>query len=286
MLKHVSLFFFIFCSFAKLSAQTDSLVFDKKVIDCENKWVAYPLKKAEKYAFGFIYLDTQAGLTINMEGFFSIVNGVFTPEKLTKTVSHKIRLKPRSRPVMIIPEPRFKELDIPEKPEWLKFYETKSDSLKHWLAWGTYLNANNESKRALNYLEKIYAVNSSYKGLPFELSYSYNALGNFEKAIPILEKVLQSEPEDCSLYKELSFAKMHLNMLEEAENVYKKMLESCHDNKQKGEVSFNLATIYHNKHDFDKTKIWLEESKQWINKDNKLYFSLLQLENLINTQTK
>lgn len=50
----------------------NALKFDKSNIQCEDKWVAYQMNKDSIYNFGFIYVDNQAGLTLNYEGDFKI----------------------------------------------------------------------------------------------------------------------------------------------------------------------------------------------------------------------
>jgi len=48
----------------KINAQTE-LLFNKKFIDSEDKWVAFQKDSDNKYGFGFIYIDEEAGLTLN-----------------------------------------------------------------------------------------------------------------------------------------------------------------------------------------------------------------------------
>jgi hypothetical protein len=55
----------------------NQLKFDKRNVQCEDKWVAFQMNKDSTYTFGFIYIDSQAGLTFNSEGQFKIEkNGI------------------------------------------------------------------------------------------------------------------------------------------------------------------------------------------------------------------
>src|SRR5437868_4916734 len=101
----------------KLTAQ-DNLKFDKRFVQSEDKWVAFQKDKDGEYTYGFIYIDAQAGLTLNYEGKFMInSSGNFIPTKLDST-NLKIRLQPNNVHVAFIPEDKFGELKISKVPEW------------------------------------------------------------------------------------------------------------------------------------------------------------------------
>jgi len=69
-----------------------NLNFDKRFVECEDRWVAFQKGEDGTYAYGFIYIDAQAGLTLNYEGNFTIAaDGTFVPKKLDST-NFKIRL--------------------------------------------------------------------------------------------------------------------------------------------------------------------------------------------------
>ena len=55
----------------RLNAQT-ILNFDKRFVQSEDKWVAFEPEEDSSYAYGFIYIDEEAGLTLNYEGTFKI----------------------------------------------------------------------------------------------------------------------------------------------------------------------------------------------------------------------
>ena len=122
--------FIIFALFTSTLKAQSSLQFDKLFIDSEDKWVAFQIDKDSSYAYGFIYVDEVAGLTLNHEGNFKVSKiGNFTPKKLEST-SIKVRLQPNNVRVAYVPESKFKELNISATPEWLKYYKTDTLSVK------------------------------------------------------------------------------------------------------------------------------------------------------------
>jgi hypothetical protein len=107
-----------------INAQT-TLKFEKRYVQCEDKWIAKQMNQDSTYVFGFIYIDSQAGLTLNYEGRFKIINNVFVRQK-EDMPSFKARLEPNRVAVAEIPEERFKELGIKKTPEWLKYYHCRT----------------------------------------------------------------------------------------------------------------------------------------------------------------
>lgn len=113
-----------------------TLRFNKRFVESEDKWVAFQKDKDGTYVYGFIYIDAQAGLTLNYEGRFTIAeNGTFMPAKLDST-NLKVRLEPNQVRVAFIPEEKFAELQITATPDWLKYYKTDTGSVKRLYRWG------------------------------------------------------------------------------------------------------------------------------------------------------
>src|SRR5215203_2346613 len=196
----------LFVFVGEINAQT-LLQFDKRYVQCEDKWVAFKINKDNVYPFGFIYIDAVAGLTFDSEGTFTVnEKGEFVAKK--DTISVKYRLEPNQNLVAIIPGQKFKELGISEFPDWLKYYKTDTGSVQRLYRWGYFYNAWNESEKALIYLERAQTINSKFGGLEFELAFAYNALERYEKAVTVLKSAIATSPQDCLLYKELSFAEM------------------------------------------------------------------------------
>ena len=239
------------------------LKFDKRFVHCEDKWVAFQLDKDSSHSYGFIYIDAQAGLTLNYEGKFKISStGSFLPEKLDST-NLKIRLKPNNVQVAIIPESKFEELQIPAIPEWLKYYKTDTASIERLYRWGYMYNGWNECAKALTYLEKAEKLNPNFKGLSVELAFSYNCLNEFDKAILVLQNALNANPTDAYTNKELIYAQLKSGQLDKAAESCKKAIEVCPDKTYNGENCYNLLHSYYLKKDKKNFNLWLPETKKW-----------------------
>ena len=145
-----------------LNAQ-NILKFDKRNVQCENKWIVRQIDKDSIYTFGFIYIDSQAGLTFNYEGKFKIdKNGKFIRIK-EEPISQKQRLVPNRIALAEIPEDKFKELTIEKEPSWMKFYKGDVNSVEHLYRWGYIYNGYQESEIALTYLEKADKINPNFE---------------------------------------------------------------------------------------------------------------------------
>lgn len=246
--------------------QAQPLTFNKRFVECENHWVVFPPKDSA-YDYGFIYIDTQAGLTLEYQGKFTISPDGSFVQKLKmdsgKTGNVKIRLKPNNVRVAFFPASRYGDLHLTETPDWLKFYQTDTNSVARLFRWGFLYNSWNESAKALTYLQRAQAIDPTFKGLQFELGYAYNALQQYDKAIPVLENALQTAPKDCNLYKELSFAQMHLAQLDKAAESCQKGIEYCTDKAMKAEIAYNLTYQYYLVKDKAKFATWAGEVRKW-----------------------
>ena len=98
-------YLFIFFLLITVNAKAQIILnFDKRFVQCEDNWVAFQKDKDNKYMYGYIYIDAQAGLTLNYEGTFTISqDGRFIPQKIDST-NLKVRLKPNEVKVAIIPQ--------------------------------------------------------------------------------------------------------------------------------------------------------------------------------------
>jgi tetratricopeptide (TPR) repeat protein len=182
----------------------DKLIFNTKFVQSEDKWVAFEADSIGSHNFGFIYIDSQAGLTFDYTGSFKIeANGKFILKKKELEGSMKVRLEPNNKLVAIIPESHFSELEISKFPSWLKYYKEDENSIERLYKWGYMYNGWGECAKALEFLEKANRINPDYKGLRVELGFSYNCLNQSQKAIVILEEAIKHEPNDAYIYKEL-----------------------------------------------------------------------------------
>jgi tetratricopeptide (TPR) repeat protein len=249
------LLFFVILFATKLNAQT-TLNFDKRFVQSEDKWVAFKPDKDSTYAYGFIYIDAQAGLTLNYEGTFKILpTGEFVPKKLDST-NMKVRLQPNSVLVAFIPDTKFQELKISPVPEWLKYYKTDTSSVERLYRWGYMYNGWDECAKALTYLERAEKINPKYKGLAVELSFSYNCLKQYGKAEAILEEEIKTNPTDAYVNKEYIYTLTKNNKIDNAVNQFENSLKSLNDNQYNAENCYNILQYYYNQKDKGNFNKW------------------------------
>jgi tetratricopeptide (TPR) repeat protein len=261
------LILFILLTF-KLNAQIN-LKFDKRFVECEDKWVVFKINEDSTYTFGFIYIDEQAGLTLNREGNFKIkIDNSLKVEKL-KEASIKIRLQANNTKVALLPSNTFKELQIEARPKWLKFYKTDTTSVKRLYKWGYMYNGWNECSKALSYLTKAKKIDPKFEGLNVELAFSYNCLKEFGKAEQILDEELKLKPTDAYVNKEYIYAISKTENIEKAIKQYLKSLETVKEKNYNAENCFNILQFFYNKKDKKNFNIWYEELNKCSN-DNKM----------------
>lgn len=264
----------------KINAQNE-LVYDKKFIDSEDKWVAFQKDDENKYAFGFIYIDSEAGLTLNHEGSFIISDkGTYISQKIDSAFI-KVRLENNQVKVAWIPENKFQDLKVSQTPEWLKYYKSDIDSPKRLLKWGYLYNSWGKCSNALTYLEKAYNIDSKYKDLGVELAYSYNCLGEYEKAISIMKNVVKRNPNDSYSNKELIYAQIKFGELKEASKSVKKAIKNT-DGKYNGENLYNLLFSYFEINDLENTLKWIEHARKWNVNNEQILNSINLIEQKIN----
>lgn len=270
-MKHL-IFLLIF--FPIISYAQPYLNFDKRFVQSEDRWVAFQMDKDSSYPYGFIYIDAQAGLTLNYQGNFKISpTGIFTPKKID-SVNVKVRLPANNVLVAFIPEDKFKELNLSSIPDWLKYYKTDTASVERLYKWGFMYNGWNECAKALTYLEKAQKINPNFKGLSVELAFSYNCLKQYDKAIKVLEHALTIDSTDAYTNKELIYAQIKLGRLDEASERCRKALKICTDQTYNGENCYNLLHSYFEKNDKLNFNLWLTETKKWTSSNAELTRSI------------
>jgi tetratricopeptide (TPR) repeat protein len=274
MTKYLLVFLTIFTS--ALQAQ-DVLKFDKRFVESEDKWVAFNKGKDSTYMYGFIYIDAQAGLTLNYEGTFTISDsGKFIPEKIENSIM-KTRLRNNNVHVAFIPENKFAELRIDTVPDWLKIYKSDTASVERLYHWGFMYNGWNECAKALTYLERAQKINPKFEGLPVELAFSYNCLGQFDKAVLILQSELKENPADAYTNKELVYALIKSGQLSKAANACKKAIAICPD-KFNGEMCYNILHSYFEKKDKANFNLWAAETRKWTSSNPSVTRSIAGME--------
>jgi tetratricopeptide (TPR) repeat protein len=272
-------YFLSLLTFFSTTLQAQNILkFDSRFVQSEDKWVAFQMDKDSSYAYGFIYIDAQAGLTLNYEGNFKISQaGNFIPKKLDST-NMKVRLQPNNVRVAFIPESKFEELQITAVPEWLKYYKTDTATVERLYRWGYLYNGWGECAKALTYLERAEKVNPKFKGLYVELAFSYNCLNQFNKAILVLQTTLETNPTDAYVNKEIIYAQIKSGELNKASESCKRAITVCTDKSYNGENCYNLLYEYYVKKDKTNFNLWLAQTKKWTSANADLTRSIKTME--------
>jgi tetratricopeptide (TPR) repeat protein len=271
-MKHLALFLLIFT--LTIHAQNE-LKFDKRYVESEDQWVAFAADSIGNHIYGFIYIDSEAGLTLDYSGTFSIENGKYISKKKVTEGSMKYRLEPNNNTVAFIPDARLKELAVDKIPDWLQYYKKNEGSIGRLYRWGYLYNGYHECEKALTYLEKAEKIDPDFSGLQTELAFSYNALGRFEEAETALKKALKTNPLDCYTLKELAYTYKNLLQAEKSAEVYNKMAVACNEKNYIQETAYNLAFHYYEQKDKKNFKKWAKEARKW--GDNNQYTQQLAL---------
>lgn len=249
-----SLMIFLLTAF-NLQAQTN-LTFNKRFVECEDKWVAFKIDKDSTNSYGFIYIDEEAGLTFNYEGKFKLKpDNTYLIEK-NKEANIKVRLEPNNVTVAIIPESMYKDLQIDSIPEWLKYYKTNLNSVSRLYKWGFMYNGWNECNKALEFLLKVKSIDANYKGLAVELAYSYNCLNDYNKASEVLEGAIKDDPTNAYINKEYIYTLINKKEIDKSIEQYNKSIKLNVENTYNAENCFNILGYYYKQKDNKNFNIW------------------------------
>ncbi|ESU18690.1 hypothetical protein FCR2A7T_20920 [Flavobacterium cauense R2A-7] len=259
-MKKLILFIVLFSTI--YSVAQDKLNFNTKFTQSEDKWVAFSADSLGSHIFGFIYIDSEAGLTFDYSGSFKIdSNGKYLLKKKEMEGAIKHRLQPNNVLVAIIPESHFAELGVSKFPEWLKYYKEDENTIERLYKWGYMYNGWGECAKALEFLEKANKINPDYKGLRVELGFSYNCLGQSQKAISILKAALKTEPKDAYIYKELLYSQIHNDQLDDAVKTYDKVVAEIADKTYNAENAFNILGVYFRQKNIKKFNEWIKKTQ-------------------------
>ncbi|MFV0531157.1 MAG: tetratricopeptide repeat protein [Flavobacteriales bacterium] len=252
------LFLLIVLITTKLNAQSD-LKFDKRFVESEDKWVVFQKSEDNLYPYGFIYIDSEAGLTLNYEGTFKISPiGEFIPTKLDST-NMKIRLEPNNVLVAFIPKNKFAELKINSIPDWLKYYKTDENTIERLYNWGYMYNGWNECEKALTFLEKAENIDPKYKGLAVELAFSYNCLNQYDKAENILEEDIKTNSADAYVSKEYIYTLTKNKKIDKAIEQYNIAKKTIVDKQYDAENCYNILQYFYFQKDKENFNNWYKE---------------------------
>jgi hypothetical protein len=255
------------------------LSYDVRMSDCENRWVAlYHKPDDADYTYGFVYIDPQAGFTLHYFGRFTIDDGGnyhAAPNPLpSDKASLKIRLD-QNGIAALLPARALAQLQLPQRPGWMKYYEDEADPVIHKVNWGFFYNGIGDSKRALGFLEPAYKDRPDAPRVVFELTYAYNATERPEDAIRVAKSEFAKNPKDELLCREMAFAYLHLKSYKDATAQYQACIALCGDSEsqmaEKSELAMNLGSAYEALGDTANRNAWLEKAKSWAPKGSPVY---------------
>ncbi|PZW37630.1 tetratricopeptide repeat protein [Mesonia algae] len=240
------------------------LNFDTKYYDAVDNWVVFPKKETDStYAYGFIYIDQMAGITLRYGGTLKIEKDKFVSSAKANNSMIIHRLTKKTNNVYQFSDKQISELDLQKEPEWLSTYKSNENTAEYLKDIGNHLNHAGAVDKALVPLLKAYKIEPHLKGLEFELSFAYNALKEFNKAIEILEKAIENNPNDYQFYRELGYSYMNLEQIDEAEKTYLKGIKISTSDFEKSEMSVNMAQAYFRKKNEKKFNEWSEKTLKY-----------------------
>lgn len=277
-MKRLFLILLVFTAI-KINAQ-NNLIFNNRFIECEDKWVAFQMDKDSSYTYGFIYIDSEAGLTLNLEGSFKYQSDSSLIIEKIKDANIKSRLENNNVKVAVIPESMYSDLQIDSIPDWLKFYKTDAVSINRLYKWGYMYNGWGLCDKALGFLLKAKSIDSEYDGLLVEIAYSYNCLKKFDLSEEVLVEALQINPTDAYTNKEYIYTLTQQKKIQKAIEQYEKSLELGIDDTHNAENCFNILAQFYYKKDVKNFKIWVKELKKWPNSNTQIdtYVNLMKKE--------
>jgi tetratricopeptide (TPR) repeat protein len=268
-------------SFAQSKTNTDtSLKFNQWYTKLERKWVVLNKSDTAKtYSYGYIYIDSQAGFTYDLQGVFTADknNKYVNDPSVFKGQSVKYRIAPNWQLVALLPPTHFAELGIQPEPDWVKSYYTYTDTVAHNYRWGWIYNDLNESELALPYLNKANTIKPHEPNIEFELAFAYNVLSDYDNAIKVLETAIPNKPDNMVFYKELGYAYLKKKLYNQAIATYKKGIDNAPDKKSdaKGELAFNLASCYKSTGNMADYKTWMQKAKEFALPESPYYQQII-----------
>ncbi|SEA22700.1 Tetratricopeptide repeat-containing protein [Arachidicoccus rhizosphaerae] len=230
------------------NGQQSSLQFNCPIISALDHWVAFPMQKDSAYPFGYIYLDIQAGVTLEYAGSFKITKSgdfALVPGSLPKDAGVKIRMEPGPRLLAFIPGGQFGALKIQKVPSWRKNYDYDSSKPEVLYQLGFTYNAWQQYNKALNYLQRAQQLNPDIQGLNTELAFAYNALYLFDSAELILSKEMKLHPKDDYTTKEYIYTASHNKHIKQAIDAFENMLKIKPGYSYAAESTINIMGFYY-----------------------------------------
>lgn len=233
----------------------DQLVFSKLFIEAHEQWIALPPDSSGNHSFGFVYIDTQAGLTLDFGGSFSILADGSFKKQPSEKLSIKYRIPHNARKVAIIPEHKLVDLGVTPIPGWLKIYQGEQPTANRFYRLGFIFNEWQQCEPALQFLLAAEKLDAKLPGLATEFAFTYNCMEKYDQAIPYIQQALRVDSKDAYTNKELIYALSQTGKLTEAEAAFNSAKAVVTDKTWFSEMAYNILHGYYDKKDrvnFDK----------------------------------
>ncbi|WP_309640499.1 hypothetical protein [Flavobacterium sp.] len=233
-----------------------NIIFDTDYFNAVDHWVVLPEKATDStYLLGYVYLDEIMGFTLFCENTITINNKEWIVNSTTANII-KTTLDKMTPLVYLLSANDIEKMHLPEKPQWLKVFDSIEKSTDDLVLIGYQYNAVGKSDLAIPFLKKAFAKKPKTKNLAFELSFAFNAIADYEKAIAVLNLALQYDDYNYMLYRELGYALLKIEKIEDAEKAYEKGLSLCDNEIQKRDIALDMAQTFFHLKDIEKFKKW------------------------------
>lgn len=243
-----------------------TFLFDTDFFDAADHWVVLSEKTNDSLSLGYVYLDEYKGFSFVLENNFKIdKNGKF---QFGKQRDGYIMKRTLNGKVSILKNEHVKTLALPEKPQWLKIYDTKQTA-ETLIRKGCFYNRVGCSQFAIPFFEQASALQPHAENLDVELAVAYNATREFEKAIALMNAAIAYNPRNYMLYRELGFALIQMGKVPEAEQTYLTGLNYCRNNDEKFELCLDMVQIFFEIYDKVNFEKWIKTAKKYLLDDSK-----------------
>jgi tetratricopeptide (TPR) repeat protein len=268
--------YFILLLLSSNTFAQSQLEFNKIQMECEDRWIAFQ-PEDNWYTFGFIYVNEQAGPTMQYGGHFKILaDGTFKLDT-TQMPNMKIRLEPNRKAVALIPASKLTDLKVEFTPDWLAAYKHDSLTAENLYRRGFMYNSWDLSAKALPFLEKAKQIDPTL-AVGTELAYTYNALGQYDKAIIAAKGDEAIATDKCYLYKEWAYSYTKLEQFTDAEGIYNTAVKACNDKNTIAEIAYNIAYTYSQLKDKTNFAKWATETRKWAQPNDQFSVNITKLE--------
>jgi len=255
-----------------------TFTFDTDFFDAADHWVVLSEKSNDSLALGYIYLDEYKGFSFVLDRNFKIdEKGKFQFGKQRSNYIIKRILKNNTGKVSILKNGNIKTLALPEKPEWLKTYDT-GQTPESRIRKGCFYNRVGCSQFAITLFEEASLLKPHAENLDFELAVAYNAMQQYEKTVPLMMAAIAYNPRNYMLYRELGFALVQTGKIPDAEQIYIAGLNYCKNNDEKFEMCLDMIQTFFERSDKTNFQKWLLKSKKYLTEDSNHLKSLEKFE--------